>query len=220
MRPEDVDLSKGERIAFASSEADGRDRWTELAVYYFADPPTPKRHWLSQSVGRSVVPGERDKERRLLVGSLERALKLFDEGTDLGVIVCEQAREWWEERNLVDMVVQTYHHPALSPTLSGDALRFSTSRPPLGLKPEDIARGWSPYPIGDDRAALAWLYGVTPGELPSVNSMAADLGLGESTLRMALKNGTGIKVPLAHIGSLIDRDLFQRRREQREKGDA
>lgn len=171
MRPEDVDVSRGERISFASSAGPDRERWTELEVYHFEQAPAPKRHWMSVRRGCSSVPGERTRESRLLVGSLERALKLFDESTELGVIAAEQARDWAEQAGAGD----------------GD-------RPALA----------------SDVDALAWLYGVPVDRLPSVNSMAADLGLGESTLRMALKNGSGAKVPLVAIAPFVDRDAFVR----------
>lgn len=231
MRPEDVDLSGGERIAFASSEGDGRERWTELAVYHFDQPPTHRRNWMAVSIGRSVVAGERDKERRLLVGSLERALKLFDEGTELGVIVCEEAREWEYDREhghfqtrfpSPDVMLGAIRDVEPDSVLaklydvlegqSATAIPTVTSEQVGNAILKDIARGWHPY-TPDDRAALAYLYDVPADDLPSVNSMASDLGMSESTLRAALKNGTGAKVPLQHVAALIDRALFRQRRE-------
>jgi len=58
----------------------------------------------------------------------------------------------------------------------------------------------------DDKAALAMLYGAEALEQRGfVARVARDFGLGESSVRMALKHGTGIRVPLVAIAGLIDR---------------
>lgn len=66
----------------------------------------------------------------------------------------------------------------------------------------------------DDREALALLFGVEPGDL-SVNAAAAAFGIGESSLRMALKEGRDIRVPLAAVLPYIDRAAFQRARNEK-----
>lgn len=58
----------------------------------------------------------------------------------------------------------------------------------------------------DDATALTMLYGAEAVEQRGfVARVARDFGLGESSVRMALKNGTGIRVPLVAIANLIDR---------------
>ena len=96
MNPMQIDVTAGRRLAFASSEKDGRDRWTELSVYHV---PLLRRPWVAEALGCSNVPGETVKRRVLASASLERALNLFDE-SDLGVIVKESAREAAEEEGI------------------------------------------------------------------------------------------------------------------------
>jgi len=62
----------------------------------------------------------------------------------------------------------------------------------------------------DDRKALAQLFGVQPDEMVSWSVAARALGMGESSLRMAVKNGTDVRVPLRTIFPFIDRAAFQR----------
>lgn len=58
----------------------------------------------------------------------------------------------------------------------------------------------------DDMTALAMLYGAEAIEQRGFQArVARDFGLGESSVRMALKHGTGIRVPLVAIANLIDR---------------
>jgi hypothetical protein len=58
----------------------------------------------------------------------------------------------------------------------------------------------------DDMGALAMLYGQEATERRGFQAQVArDFGIGESSVRMALKNGTGLKVPLLAIAALIDR---------------
>lgn len=58
----------------------------------------------------------------------------------------------------------------------------------------------------DDMAALAMLYGQEATERRGFQAQVArDFGIGESSVRMALKHGTGLKVPLVAIALLIDR---------------
>jgi hypothetical protein len=55
-----------------------------------------------------------------------------------------------------------------------------------------------------DEEALAWLFGPEH----KGREAARVLGVGESTMRAALKNGTGIKVPLVHVLPFLDRARF------------
>lgn len=167
MDPMNIDETAGYLAAIASSREDGRERFTELRVYYIA---LARRKWLAQADGCSMVPGEGLKRRRLASASLERALKLFDD-SDLGIAVKESAREYAEEHG--------------APAFAGEGAP------------------------ADDRAALAALFGVQPGDV-SINGAAKAFGLGESSLRMALKNGTDVRVPLRSLFPFIDRAAFQR----------
>lgn len=66
-----------------------------------------------------------------------------------------------------------------------------------------------------DEEALAWLYGdVDPRIWPRL--VQEDFGVGESTTRAALKNGTAVKLPLLSILRYFDREAFQRDRASRE----
>jgi hypothetical protein len=163
-----IDETAGYLAALASSRDDGRDRWSELRVYYL---PRERRCWLAQSEGHSIVPGETTKRRRIASSSLDRALKLFDD-SDLGVCVKESAFEYACEHQLP---------------------RFPREGAPA-----------------DDRKALAALFGVKEGEMVSWKAAAAALGMGESSLRMAVKNGTDVRVPLRSIFPYLDRAAFQR----------
>lgn len=96
MDPMQIDLSRALRIGFSSSIADGRSRWTEIAIWYLTDAKHWRRPWVSEVIGRSTVEGERDKRSVVAVGSLERAVKLFDD-SDLARVAILQAEQWREE---------------------------------------------------------------------------------------------------------------------------
>lgn len=180
MRPEDVDLSRGDLVAFASSEDNGRDRWTECAIYHFADSAyVGRRHWLSVLRGCSRLPGETTRERRLWVGSLERAAKLFDPVSTMAISVIEQARDWEESGASVAAVAP---EPDTAPAVPDAMPAFAS-----------------------DWAALAHLYDTVPADLPPWTEMADDLGVGASSIRMAIKRGTGVKVALRSVAPLISR---------------
>lgn len=171
MKPTEIDIDRGELVAFASSDT-GRDRWSELAVYHFADRDyVGARPWLSVLRGCSRILGERTREQRLWVGSLERALKLFDQEATLGILVAETARDWAE---LTAAARQTE------------------------VRSAHVA-------IGSDRDALAHLYGTDASALPPLTVMAGDLGVGESSIRMAMKRGTDVKVGLRAIAGFVPR---------------
>jgi hypothetical protein len=94
-----LNLTNARRVAAASSEHDGRGRWTELAVYHFADGMLGGKVWVSEIKACSAREGERTKTRRLHSASLERALGLFDD-SDLGRAVSEAAREYAEDEGI------------------------------------------------------------------------------------------------------------------------
>lgn len=168
-----IDTTKATRIAFGTTEAPDRMRWSELSVFYL-DQATPEgKRWLALSVGRTRLEGERTLQDHLLTYSLEACLNLFD-NSSLGRSVKAEARDW-DEHNRPGMV--EVGNPAPREQFAGT----------------------------DDRAALEWLFGQDPNR----TAVAAKLGLGESTLRMALKNGTPLKVPLLSIIPYVDRAQFQ-----------
>jgi hypothetical protein len=173
-RPNDpmtLDLSGADCIAYASSEADGRERWTVLSVFRLAD-----LH-VAQIEAMSTVEGERTKTRRVARVNLEHALKFFDD-SDLGRSVCATAREWDENRRRRLALV-------------GD-------------------KEWT------DREALIRLYGEEPtGRKGYSGLLAADFGVGESTARAAIANGTAIKVPLARVLPFLDLSRLEAARENR-----
>lgn len=72
----------------------------------------------------------------------------------------------------------------------------------VGTKP-----GGQVIPDGE-RDALAWLMGVHADDL-SVNAAAAALGVGESKVRMALREDRMVTVPLRYLLPFIDRDAFR-----------
>lgn len=169
-RPNDpmtLDLTDAQLVARASTEHDGRPRWTVLSVYRLGDL------FIAQSEGMSSIPGERTKTRRIASVKLERALKLFEE-SDLGLAVAETAREWEETRN----------------------------DPPR-----------KPWKVYNDATALEELYGGP--ERSWAGKLAADFGVGESSVRMSLKNGTPVKVPLAMVMPFLDLDKLAETREAR-----
>lgn len=156
-------------IARASSEGDGRDRWSTLTVWHL-----PDGRYLAQSEGLSDRQGERTKTRRLASATLGRALKLFDD-SDLGIAVTETAQEWAEQHELAQ-----------------DAALTKIT----------------------DQMALEHLYGKEPtGRKGYSGLVAKDFGVGESTVRMAIANGTPIKVPLTAVIPYLDPRLLARVRE-------
>ena len=71
--------------------------------------------------------------------------------------------------------------------------------------------GEQPFTGSTDREALAWLYSEDVVGKHGIGArVAADFGLpSESSVRMALKNGTGLRVPLVNIVAFIDRAAFR-----------
>lgn len=67
----------------------------------------------------------------------------------------------------------------------------------------------------DDREALAILMGCAVNEL-SVNAAAKALGIGESSVRMALKDGRDLRIPLRALFPFVDRAAFQRARNMKD----
>lgn len=92
----DIDTSAGELVAFVSTERPDASRWTELSVIYL--PEASGRCFVAEVTGRSRVDGEAVRRRPIYVGSLERALKLFDEDSE-ATHALRLAAEDWMERN-------------------------------------------------------------------------------------------------------------------------
>lgn len=166
--------ANAQRIAFASTESMGFDRWTELAVYHIARPGDGKA-WLATSTGKSVREGETDRENFLHTFGLDSALELFEDNA-IGRAVKAEARDWRD------------HHEFAKDNAAGHPVAA-----------EKVA-------FDSDDDALAYLF----PEGMSNRQIAAALGLGESSLRMARKDGgAGVKVPLMRIAHFIDAKAFR-----------
>lgn len=101
----DLDLQSAgyERIAYATSEADARNgRWTELGVWRAgAGVLNACPTYVAEVLGKSRNAGEVTRVRRMGSNDLDRALQLIDESSNLGLIVCTQAREVDEQGGIV-----------------------------------------------------------------------------------------------------------------------
>lgn len=164
------DTTRANRVAFFSSKGDGRDRWTELELWFDADRPGQKK-WLAVSRGCSDRAGEVDKLRELEAGTMSRALTMFDPNTTAGRAMHAEALDWL------------------------DANRALVERPPA----------YQPL-VMDDQAALARLF----GDGATLKAQADALGLGESTLRMQLKEGKDVRVALRALLPFVDIEAFRR----------
>lgn len=86
----------GEEIAFVSTQRRGQPRWTELAIVYA--PQADGRCFWSQISGLSTMQGEATRQRAVYVGTIERALELFDQDSDATQALRVQALDW-QDRN-------------------------------------------------------------------------------------------------------------------------
>lgn len=186
------DTTGAERIAYRSTRGEGRfrkQRWIELAVYYHPTPPLGGQRFIAETVGRSEVEGETDRRTTLGSASLDRALQHFENSAPARSVI-DQAHVWLE-KNPIDVEY--------------DILKG--------------ARSFNPAPAASfdgttDREALVWLYGpeaFTPDGTPArgmIARIAADFGMGESSVRMTLKAGTGLRVPLAVVARAIKPELL------------
>jgi len=196
MNAEHIPLDKATRIAFASSKSDGFTRWTELAVYYLNMPEFGRKQWLTESKGCSVEPGEVTKRRAIQTGTLARGLKaLIDMESDLGRIVTAEAEEWEEENFARPSHVTVWQGPLKD---ASDSV---------------IAKYFDPPSFETDLEALQWLYGNPDAGVTWPRMIERDFGIGESTTRAALKNGTPVKVPLRAVLKWFDREAFRRDRK-------
>lgn len=150
--PADVTAQAGELIAFASTEfsgskiaqALGRSRWTELAVWYLHKPKMGGKRWFARVSGYSRVEGEHARHTGLASGTLERALKLMDGQSDIGVATAETAREWAEDNR------------ATVENGRGGAVAFDTDRDALAwLYGEEAAHNGFPTMLAQDTGAGA-----------------------------------------------------------------
>jgi hypothetical protein len=88
-----------ERIAFASSlsprasVAALQDRWTELAVYY---RPGERRPFLTESFGKTRVPGEVEFRRQRVGKTWDEVSRLFD-NSRLADEVTRQVQDWLDK---------------------------------------------------------------------------------------------------------------------------
>jgi len=184
MNPNEIDTSRAERIGFYSTAGEGKQNWTELAVYFLTEDRWRRRPFLSELVGKSSVPGQVDKVQRVSGGSFDKVIRLFAD-TPPARVAIEQGRAWLREngRDEVTGLPRSFGLPKT------------------------------------DADALAWLYGdADPKTWPRL--VEQDFGIGESTTRAALKNGTPVKLPLIALLRWFDREAFQRDRASREGGEA
>jgi hypothetical protein len=91
----DLPKHEAERIAFATSQTYLSHRWTELEVHYLHNPGPGGKRWVAVVKGVTTYERETNKLTMLNAGTLERALKIISD-TDIGIAVCEAAREWAE----------------------------------------------------------------------------------------------------------------------------
>lgn len=137
--------------------------------------------WLAVSTGMSSRDGEVPIVDRQNTFGLERALDLFDDSA-IGRSVKSQALDWAE-----------HHQAAQGIASDGNVVVSGTLTP--------TAR----FTGTTDQEALDWLFGKDAGLRPAARAF----DMGESTLRMALKNQTAVRVPLAAIARYVDRERFQ-----------
>lgn len=135
--PDSVTEQGGELIAFASTKMTGgvlsraRTRWTELAVWYLHNPRMGGKRWFARTSGYSLIEGEGARHTGLASGTLERALKLIDQTTDIGIATAETAREWAEDNRVT---VQNGRGGAIRFPTDAEALEWLYGQPDEGHK--------------------------------------------------------------------------------------
>lgn len=87
----DLDMTKAETVALVSTKRAGLDRWSELQIWYL--PNADGRAYVSEARGHSSRPGEVTKRTRIYVGSIDRAMSIFNDG-DAGDSLKVQAEDW------------------------------------------------------------------------------------------------------------------------------
>jgi len=110
-KPEHIDLTNATRIAFASNQPSGKERWFELGVYWLGDPQFRRMQWLAELKHCSSIEGDRQPRTVRHAGVLSAVLKHFEDSR-LGVDVKEQARTWQSENQaMVDDFYQALRTP-------------------------------------------------------------------------------------------------------------
>lgn len=163
-----INMERAERVAYADTKHLGRERWSELSVYYLHEPTEDGKCWLAVSLGMSKRNGEKTLTDRLCTFNLEMALSLFDESA-IGRQVKAQARDW------------AMHRPSPAPAANGHSFAGSS-----------------------DEEALTWLFGPSF----SMRGAAEAFNMNESTLRMALRNRTQVRIPIQIAARYFDRERF------------
>jgi len=184
-----INLDGAERIAFADTKHLGRPRWSELSVYHLPEADPKGRRWVALSVGMSSKANEVPLTDTLCTFSLERALDLFDE-SPIGRQVKAQARDWAEQHPDEKVGEGEAFTLGTSATITGQGA-LATQAPPR-------------FAGSTDEEALAWIF---PADM-SLRRQAEAFNMGESTLRMALKNRTEVRVPLVMAARYFDRERF------------
>jgi hypothetical protein len=184
-----------EIIAHRSTRGEGRHtkrRWTELSVTFLHIVPPGGARWIAETVGKSEVAGERTITRRMASVSLDQALAWFDNSAPARV-VGEIATLWLHD-----------NAELVSRDLRGDT----------ACEAADAFTGTT------DAEALIYLYGADAVASRGFQArVARDFGLGESTVRMALKGAAGLRVPLTLAAAAMDRDAFHAAARARTEGE-
>jgi hypothetical protein len=183
------DYERAERIAFASSAPDDNRfaRWTELAVYF--DREDDRRPWIAVVRGCSNHPREKLREEVVRVGTLERAMKLFDDRSPLYRSVAVQAEEWRS-----DQVVEDMEKGPISAEILGTELQASPER----------------FTGTTQDEALDYLFGPLLESAKPQTLVERVFEIGESSVRMQIVQKRDIKIPLRTAARYMDRDAVRR----------
>lgn len=201
----DPDTEQPERIAFATSEPPQPRwavRWTELAVYFLHRPLNPGRRWRAVVRGCTTYSDEQLREEEITVGTLERALKLFDTNTHLGRSVIAQAEDWAERHPNAQPAAPAFGGESVAAEIIGQG----------HARPGEVTIDLQP-PLAADASqdeALRWLYGEELESAKPQTLLARDFGVGESTARMQLKNGRPVMIPLTAALRFFSRPAFEK----------
>ena len=204
LNPMAINISQTEAfiIGFATSAAPGRNRWTELAVYSL--PDASGRAFLSEITGRSSLPGEATRRKRVYVGTIERALEFFDDDSDLAESVRISARDWHDrnaDRVKADVLAQRE---------AERASREARKPPAAGYQGTTLLQ------------LVSWLYG--DAQAGKAARLAEDFGVPRRTVAHALDQEqageglTGWAKAFVSAMRWFDRDGWQAAREAADVG--
>jgi hypothetical protein len=204
-----------ELVAAASNEPhdNSRARWTELAVHH--DPDNASRPWFGVIRACSTYPGEVTREQVVQVGTLERALRLFDAGSALTRAIALEAEDWEERRRaeqqdrpgLRDAPLGFRASPADAKVLLADQGHKRLGDLQVG---DELMPGPEPFTGTTQDEALAWLFGDLLDKSKPQTLVARLFGVGESSVRMQIAEGRDIKIAFKAAARFMDRDAVRR----------